>query len=135
MSVSQQKRITMSPKIEITQSVSHLRQHLGCIPTVAAWAKSMGYEDEKTFSDEFRKLFKHRPQPVLLAFRLMKAVRLLRENQLSHYEISRELLLRNEEGLYQFINHHIGKAPSDIPDLLKEEYRELLDRLEKRIIN
>lgn len=118
----------------ISQAMSTLQEEFEEIPTVTSWSVKMGYEDPTSFSDDFRRAFGRRPQPVLLAFRSRKAIELLREEQLTNYEIARKLKLCNEKGLYQFIKNQLGYAPNTIASLPAEKYQALKKRLEKKII-
>lgn len=134
MSRREAEQQSVSPSLHISQAMDRLQKEGLDIVTVTGWSRKMNYEDPTRFSDEFRREFGRRPQPVLLAFRVRKAIQLLREENLTNYEIARKLKLRNEKGLYQFIKHHAGHAPSNIATLPKQEYEELLERLEKNII-
>lgn len=79
----------MSTKREpISMSKRWLKSHGKEIVTVQGWADKMGYSDPVSFSEEFRRVFGCRPQPVLMAFRAREVVRLLRDGTLSNYEIA-----------------------------------------------
>lgn len=134
MSTSQEKSASAFSKIPISESVNYLKIHLREITTVGDWADKMGYEDSKSFSDDFREEFRLRPQPVLLAFRARKIISLLWSTQLSNYEIALDFQLQDEKGLYQFVKTQTDYAPSNIKELSEQEYKKLLERLENNII-
>lgn len=118
----------------IAEALSILESNFRDIVTVTGWSRHMGYDDAVTFSNDFRRAFGCRPQPVLLAYRARKAIQLLRKNKLTNYEIARKLNLRNEKGLYQFLKHQTAYAPNTIASLPDETYQSLTERLDKKIM-
>ena len=117
----------------ISKALTVLKNKHKDIATVAGWARNMGYEDPTTFSNQFRREFAKRPQPVLLAFRAKKAIVLLRKENLTNYQAARKLDLRNEKGLYQFVKQQLGYAPSTISKMPDKKYQDLKKKLDKKM--
>lgn len=123
-----------SEKLPIARAMHVLEEHVQEIVSVAVWGRKLGYSDPARFSRAFREYFHVRPQPVLLSYRALKIVELLRLNNHKVYTIAREWHLQNEQGIYQFIKRQTGCAPGAIGELSGREYEKLVKRLEKKII-
>lgn len=100
-------------KIEnLDKSLEVLEKQIKSIDRVSEWAEACGYTNPKTFSRHFRNHFGERPGIVMKRAKLEKAIELLTNGEeLSNYEIARNIGKKDEQALYHFVKGQTDKPP------------------------
>ena len=90
-----------------------LRKNIAEISSVSQWAELMGYSDPKKFSADYLNNFRKRPKKNIVLLKVQVAIYLLEKHQSkSCYIIAKELGLKDEKALNDFIRNHTGNPPT-----------------------
>lgn len=115
-------------------ALPELKSNLTEIARVFEWARLMGYEDPKKFSEKFLRHYGIRPQKIMELVRLESIIRYLQSEQdFSNLKIARLHSLPCEKTLNNFTNYHAGYSPTDLRNKSEQEIQELLENIWSKI--
>jgi transcriptional regulator GlxA family with amidase domain len=109
------------PELPIDSAYESLESNLKTIDRVSEWAELCNYTSSKKFSRLFRNRYGVRPIVVIKKLKLRIATALLMENDLSNFEIAREIGKRDEQALYHFFVQQTGNSPSFYRKKIREK--------------
>lgn len=122
------------PNPNVSKAIVALEANLSEVARVFEWARLMGYEDPKRFSERFLRHYGVRPQKVLELIRLESIIRDLRGAEShSSLRIARLHSMPDEKTLNNFTNYHTGYSPTRLRNISKEEVGMLLENLWSKI--
>lgn len=124
----------MRETIEITRSVSVLRDNLSNTARVSEWANLMGYNCPKRFARMFLRHYSTRPQKILEAVRIKSITKQLREGKWSNFEIARAHGISDEIALNKFVNYHLGCSPTCVKNFSEDQILNKLQSLGKSLM-
>lgn len=117
-------------KSTLENALPQLKSNLTDVARVFEWARLMGFEDPKEFSEKFLRHYGVRPQKIMELVRLESIVRYLRsEEEHSNLKVARLHSLPCEKTLNNFTNYHTGYSPTDIKNMSANEVEELLENM------
>ncbi|TVR17219.1 MAG: AraC family transcriptional regulator [Balneolaceae bacterium] len=109
------------PELPIDSAYETLESNLKTIDRVSEWAEFCNYTSSKKFSRLFRNRYGVRPIVIIKKLKLRIATALLMENDLSSFEIAREIGKRDEQALYHFFVQQTGNSPSFYRKKIREK--------------
>lgn len=109
---SDEEAMIKNKETPIEKAVEFLKLRLKEIDRVGEWARAMGYKNEKRFSLLFRNCHGKRPKKTMDQMKARKAIELLSDdNEMSCYEVAREIGKRDEHALFHYIVRMTGHPP------------------------
>jgi transcriptional regulator GlxA family with amidase domain len=109
------------PELPLEEAIKVLEREVREIDRVSEWAKACNYSSSKLFSRKFRNHFGIRPITIIKKLKVKIAINLLKNTQLSNYEIALEIGKRDEQALYHFIKQQTGNSPEFYKKKIREK--------------
>lgn len=117
----------------ISVAIKKLRKNLAEIARVSEWAESLGYEDPKTFGEDFLQYHDIRPHKVMDCIRLKSIIIHLRADKHTNHKIARAHSLTNEKALNNYTNYHLDYSPKELKSMQEDELQLLLEKIDSKI--
>ncbi|MTI88556.1 MAG: helix-turn-helix transcriptional regulator [Balneolaceae bacterium] len=114
-------------------SITVLKKNLNLIATIQEWAEFMCYENSKLFSRHFIRYFHATPIKVLIEVRIKSIIKELKRNSYTCRQIASHHSLPDEKALNSFMKRHLGKPPTRIRNMSKEDSLKLMEKKRSNI--